>query len=145
MLNHAKFLDFSHYMLPFKPFLFFPYICIECYYLMVNALWNCPPSPQKKKENDPEKRWKKEKTSPIWMLKRKFPITLKKIVEVNISIINLLTKFLQFFKLNYDFWNTFVSGRPLRHSPLGNLAHRAEFSPSTRSPLHPMVSLPIPI
>ena len=68
------------------------------------------------------------------MLKRKCPITLKKIVGVKINIINLLTKFLQFFKLNYNFWNTFVTGRPLRHSPLGKLACKAKLPPSPGFP-----------
>ena len=39
--------------------------------------------------------------------------------------------------MNYDFWNTFVSGRPLRHSPLGNLAQRAKFPPSPGLTLPP--------
>ena len=104
-----------------------------------------PTIPSEKKEKDPEKRWKKRKISPICMLKRKFPITLKKIVGVKINIINLLTKFLQFFKLNYNFWNTFVTGRPLRHSPLGKLACKAKLPPSPGFPTPPMVSLPNPI
>ena len=67
-----------------------------------------PTIPSEKKEKDPEKGWKKRKISPICMLKRKCPITLKKIVGVKINIINLLTKFLQFFfKLNYNFLEYF--------------------------------------
>ena len=123
-------------MLPFYTFpISFPKLVLNIHYLVGLMPYCCPPSPQKKRKKGPEKNWKKEKTSPIWLLKRKFPITLKKIVEVQINIINLLTKFLQFFFfLNYNLWNTFVTGWPLRHFPLGKLARKAKLPPSPGFP-----------
>ena len=41
---------------------------------------------------------------------------------------------MQFFKLNYNLWNTFVTGRPLRHFPLGKLARKAKLPPSPGFP-----------
>ena len=133
--KHAKKINHAPHAPFFKPFpISFPIFILTVCYLIFSALCKCPPSPRKKRRKTQKKGGKKRKISPICMLKRKCPITLKKIVGVKINIINLLTKFLQFFKLNYNFWNTFVTGRPLRHSPLGKLACKAKLPPSPGFP-----------